>query len=324
MSPDPTANDAGTRLVRLLSLVDEEPELEDLEVFLKDSDPGVRVAALDLLTDLLPADAGAALAGALLDDNLRVREAAITALEETRPLLNVTPQMNEALDRALASPQNTVRSAVVRLCQNMGWRPEAWYCAQLSDPDASVRKEAVRGLVALDALDALRTVTDDTSVEVRRVLAASLARLRAPGTTALVAQLLYDSDLHVRAKALESLGALGRPNELQNTILECLTDPAWEVRKGAALALGAPEVIKPSERLEEELRGELAVGALCNAISDLNLEVRKAVVQSLTLWPGWPGVRHALEAALDDVDADVRGYARMALEPRNQDEHEMK
>lgn len=50
------------------------------------------------------------------------------------------------------------------------------------------------------------------------------------------------------------------------------------------------------------------------ALADDNLDVRKAAVQALSGWvSGFGEVAEALEAMLDDPDADVRAYARMAL-----------
>ncbi|HEY9418270.1 MAG TPA: HEAT repeat domain-containing protein, partial [Pseudonocardia sp.] len=57
-----------------------------------------------------------------------------------------------------------------------------------------------------------------------------------------------------------------------------------------------------------------AVDPLLTALSDPNLDVRKAAVRALDrLAPTHPGVPAALRAAADDPDADVRGYARLAL-----------
>jgi HEAT repeat protein len=59
---------------------------------------------------------------------------------------------------------------------------------------------------------------------------------------------------------------------------------------------------------------ELAVPRLADALSDAHLDVRKAAVLSLTRWGGEAAARDALGIALKDSDADVRAYARRALE----------
>jgi HEAT repeat protein len=84
-------------------------------------------------------------------------------------------------------------------------------------------------------------------------------------------------------------------------VQRALTEPAWQVREGAARALAgaAPTV---------------AVPTLSRALVDQHLDVRKAAVLSLTRWSSSePAAREALGVALEDSDADVRAYARRAL-----------
>ena len=59
---------------------------------------------------------------------------------------------------------------------------------------------------------------------------------------------------------------------------------------------------------------DFAVPRLADALSDAHLDVRKAAVLSLTRWAEAPVTRDALRIALKDNDADVRAYARPALE----------
>ena len=73
----------------------------------------------------------------------------------------------------------------------------------------------------------------------------------------------------------------------------------WQVRSGAATALGAAAP-------------ELAVPALAEALSDAFADVRKAAVRALRRHDGRPGVTEALASVAGDADADVRAYARLA------------
>jgi HEAT repeat protein len=57
-----------------------------------------------------------------------------------------------------------------------------------------------------------------------------------------------------------------------------------------------------------------AISSLAVALTDAHLDVRKAAVLSLTRWAGEPAACDALGIALKDSDADVRAYARRALE----------
>ncbi|MFD0474811.1 HEAT repeat domain-containing protein [Nonomuraea thailandensis] len=56
-----------------------------------------------------------------------------------------------------------------------------------------------------------------------------------------------------------------------------------------------------------------AAPPLVEALSDANLDVRKAAVVALGPWAGAAEVERALRGALGDTDADVRAYARRAL-----------
>jgi HEAT repeat protein len=105
----------------------------------------------------------------------------------------------------------------------------------------------------------------------------------------------------VRAEALTALGAVGFGDDDLAEVKRALTESAWQVRVGAARALAgaAPAV---------------AVPTLSRALTDQHLDVRKAVVLTLTRWAvDEPAAREALGLALGDGDADVRAYARQAL-----------
>ncbi|NEC08761.1 HEAT repeat domain-containing protein, partial [Streptomyces sp. SID7909] len=75
-----------------------------------------------------------------------------------------------------------------------------------------------------------------------------------------------------------------------------LTDPAWQVRAGAAKALTSAD---PGH----------AVSPLAAALSDPNADVRKAAVLALLRHRDAPGAGEALAGATADPDADVRAYA---------------
>jgi HEAT repeat protein len=105
----------------------------------------------------------------------------------------------------------------------------------------------------------------------------------------------------VRAAALAALGELGCSPEDFVAVEKALRAPAWQVREGAARALSGAGA-------------ELAVPQLAEALADAHLDVRKAAVLSLTRWAGEHAARDALGIALKDSDADVRAYARRALE----------
>jgi len=81
-----------------------------------------------------------------------------------------------------------------------------------------------------------------------------------------------------------------------------LRESAWQVRVGAARALGGGPP-------------DAAVPLLTVALEDPHLDVRKAAVLGLTRWAGSDvAARDALGFAVKDNDADVRAYARRALQ----------
>ncbi|HEY1442997.1 MAG TPA: HEAT repeat domain-containing protein, partial [Mycobacterium sp.] len=137
------------------------------------------------------------------------------------------------------------------------------------------------------------------SREVRIAAAAGLATLR--GGADAVSALVADPDPLVRAAALAALAELGCSQDDFTAVEKALQGPAWQVREGAARALSGAVA-------------ELAVPRLSEALADAHLDVRKAAVLSLTRWAGEPAARDALGIALKDSDADVRAYARRALE----------
>jgi HEAT repeat protein len=106
----------------------------------------------------------------------------------------------------------------------------------------------------------------------------------------------------VRAAALAALAEIGCDEADLSAVQRALHAPAWQVREGAARALSGATA-------------ELAVPRLSQALVDEHLDVRKAAVLSFSRWAdSEAAVRDALGVALKDDDADVRAYARRALE----------
>ncbi len=271
------------RLLELLALTDEQPDLATLSPYLSDPDPSVRRAAVALLTEAVPAGFEFALVRAMADDDAEVRTAAGASLSE---LVEVVPAGDELREALELSPS---RAVALEVLWALKLGTEQVYTAALDDPSAAVRSSGIRGLVAVRSADGLARAASDPERELRVLVAKGLGALKARPDV-LVA-LADDQDLLVRAAALES-GA-GFP-ELRAPAAEALTDPAWQVRVGAVWAVG--EASRVVECLE-----------------DVNLDVRKAAVRALTQWADRAEVQAALKRALDDTDADVRAYARQAL-----------
>nr|WP_267924841.1 fumarate reductase/succinate dehydrogenase flavoprotein subunit [Streptomyces liliifuscus] len=299
---DSARENASPRLLELLALAEEEPELASVQPYLTDPEPSVRRAAVSVLTETTPTGTGPALAAALADTDAAVRAAAAASLRELVETLTPEPALRDPLTHALAQPDPVVRGAALDVLRALRLGDAGLFARSLGDPEISVRIEAVRALVSVDAADELVRAADDTSREVRVTVAKALATVGtdadrrnmavaagargaaggetvegtapAPGATAADAvlaaldRLTEDTDALVRGAAFASLAGTGCPAPLAERAVRAQADPAWQVRSGAATALSAADA-------------EVAVPALAKALADPNADVRKAAVLAL-------------------------------------------
>ncbi|MEU1008260.1 fumarate reductase/succinate dehydrogenase flavoprotein subunit [Streptomyces sp. NPDC005890] len=299
---------ASPRLLELLGLAEEEPELAAIEPYLTDPDPAVRRTAVAVLTETVPPGTGQALAGALADPDAEVRAAAAASLRELVETLPPEPALGAALTDALAQADPVVRAAALDVLRALRLGEAKVFAAALDDPDIAVRTEAVRALVSVDAVRPLAGAADDPSREVRVTVAKALATVGsavlAPADrnllTAALDRLTEDGDPLVRGATLGALAATGCPPPLAARAVAALSDPAWQVRSGAATALSAAPA-------------DPAVPALAKALADPNADVRKAAVLALSRHRASAEARAALATATADSDADVRAYATRGL-----------
>jgi succinate dehydrogenase/fumarate reductase flavoprotein subunit/HEAT repeat protein len=297
----PTPQTPSTRLLELVSLADEQPELTTLRPYLTDSAPAVRREAVAVLTETLPAGTGPALAAALRDPNSDVRAAAAASLRELVETLPPDAALRAALAEALSEPDPVVRAAALDVLRALRLGDTELFAHALADPDTAVRIEAVRALVSIDAAQPLARAADDPSREVRVTVAKALAGVAAEHPVRTVLHdLTEDTDPLVRGAAFASLASAPCPARLGTRAVEALADPAWQVRAGAATALASAD---PT----------VAVRALTKTLADPNADVRKAAVLSLTRHTADEAARTALSTAAKDSDADVRAYASRAL-----------
>ncbi|GAO10730.1 putative oxidoreductase [Streptomyces lydicamycinicus] len=289
---------AGTspRILELLALAEDQPDLPALRPYLADPDPAVRRAAVDTLTETVPSGTGQALATALADPDPAVRAAAGASLRELIEVLPPEPGLRAPLAAAVHGPDAVVRSAAVEVLRALRLGDRALFVTALTDPAVEVRVQAVRALVSVDAADELRRAARDASREVRVAAAHGLGTVGSPGDLAVP---LRDEDVLVRAAALAALATTGCPPPYDAAAVAALGDPAWQVRSGAATALTAAAP-------------EPAVAALRSALSDGHADVRKAGVLALRAHASRADARQALATVADDPDADVRAYARLA------------
>jgi HEAT repeat protein len=297
--------DRAARIVTLVALADEAPTAAELAPYLEDPDADVRRTAVSVLTESAPADAAVALARRLLDGDAAVRRSATEGLRELREVVHVDEDLRAALAAATVSSDAGVRAAVVRLRREHRVLPRDEALALAGDGDGAVRREVVAALVALDAVADLADragLAGDADALVRLEVARGLGSLGDPSGAPALLGLADDGDVRVAAAAVEALGRVGLGESGEDRARQALTATAWEVRKAAATALGHGA-------------DGTAADALLAAAADTHADVRRAAVQSLARWvPTRADVRAALAAAVtDDPDADVRGYARLAL-----------
>ncbi|MEU0504568.1 fumarate reductase/succinate dehydrogenase flavoprotein subunit [Nocardia sp. NPDC005998] len=282
------------RLVTLLAL--DSPTVQDLSTYLADPDAGVRVAALSVLTENTPEGFAPILIGALDDTAASVRAAAAASLRE---LVEVLPDWHGLADR-LDSPDPVVRATVVDLLRARRSGSAAQFVAALTDSDHRVRIEAVRALVSLDDRQAVSAAATDENREVRIAVAYGLSTIGGHGAST-ARELAEDPDPLVRAAALAAFANLVVVADDAKLLADALGHSAWQVRVGAARGLAGADP-------------DFAVTPLSDALRDPHLDVRKAAVLSLATWPQNGAAHDALKLAIDDTDADVRAYARRALD----------
>ncbi|WP_040689740.1 fumarate reductase/succinate dehydrogenase flavoprotein subunit [Nocardia vinacea] len=282
------------RLVSLLAL--DSPTVQDLSTYLSDADAGVRVAALSVLTENTPEGFTSVLIDALDDDAASVRAAAAASLRE---LVEVLPDSTGLADR-LDSPDPVVRATVVDLLRALRAGTAAQFVVALTDSDHRVRIEAVRALVSLDDWQAVSSAATDENREVRIAVAHGLSAIGGQGTETARA-LAEDPDPLVRAAALAAFANLGVAQDDTALLVGALAQSAWQVRVGAARGLAGADP-------------DFGVNPLSEALHDPHLDVRKAAVLALATWPHSGAAHDALKLAIDDTDADVRAYARRALD----------
>ncbi|MEU7553957.1 fumarate reductase/succinate dehydrogenase flavoprotein subunit [Streptomyces sp. NPDC044571] len=283
------------RILELLVLAEESPDLAALRPYLADPDPAVRATAVAAIGETVPAGAGPELAARLGDADPAVRAAAAAALRELLEVLPGDAELGAALRAALPVPDPVVRSAALEALRALRLGDADLYAGSLADTDPEVRVHAVRALVSVDAVEALARAATDPAREVRVAVAKGLAAVHTPAPAPLD-PLLADLDPLVRGAALAALAATGCPPAHAATAVAALAAPAWQVRAGAATALSAAA-------------SDTAVAALAEALKDPNADVRKAAVLSLRAHRTTPEARTALATATSDPDADVRAYA---------------
>jgi succinate dehydrogenase/fumarate reductase flavoprotein subunit/HEAT repeat protein len=295
-----------SRILSVLAIAEQDDAPTDrLLEYLDDAAPEVRRAAIGALTEAAPPEAGPLLVRLLADADEEVRRVAAAGLVELVEVLVPDARLRDGLIAAVRMPDALARATAVDLLRALRLGDRALFHAVLDDESAIVRAAGVRALVSLDEHVLAASAAADPDRAVRIAVARGLATATPTDTPAIieyVLKLARDVDPLVRAAALEAASELESGAPLAATALVASADPIWQVRKGAALALGAAG---DADQDREPLQA-----ALITLSRDENADVRRAAILGLLpLGHATPAIAEAIAAARTDPDADVRAFA---------------
>jgi HEAT repeat protein len=178
--------------------------------YINSESPQLRLEGITALKRVAQFDGAAreAIRNMLYDTNPRVRMEAVDALgdigdRESAPLMT----------QMLSDPDPNVRREAIDSFADWGHKESSPLIARLlNDPDASVRREAVIALGTLGSSEAgfsISQLLSDSSSSVREQAADVLGRIKARDGAAALIQALNDSNQRVRGEAIASLGEIG-------------------------------------------------------------------------------------------------------------------
>jgi HEAT repeat protein len=247
--------------------------------FLDDSNPHVRLAALEVLTDAGP-DAVPILVEALSSDQPDYCIPRIQLLHRIgRSAKDAVPKLVEIVEHS--------RDELVR--------------------ERAVEALAVVGNDSPLSLQAIMRSLDDSSAAVRGAAAESLGRIGAGAHGSiqeLATTLSKEKDAEVRTKIVVALGSIGHSAGSMKALMAALQDPAVDVRAEAAESIGS-----------FGMKAKDAVLPLANGLKDPHPRVRHESAEALgKIGPDARAAIPFLRKALLDADERVAGEARAALD----------
>ena|GEM_PF-2707117 len=234
-----------------------------------------------------------------------------------------------------------VRWAAGNALANIGAAAVSVLQEALTDYQDDVRLRAVQALGAigpdaLEALPALELLSDDASVEVRRVLPGSLVKVGGAAAVSAITRMLSDPDDAVRREAVIALGDVGpEAKESVNALVVLLGDVfivSSQVGKVLnaivpdadllAILLNALEAPDPDIRVKviEAIRSrryqdDKVVNALIKALHDGDPNVRRAAVKAVeNMGSAAYAARDNLTVLLSDPTPEIRRAAAAAYQ----------
>ncbi|MFN3485149.1 MAG: HEAT repeat domain-containing protein, partial [Planctomycetota bacterium] len=188
-----------------------------------------------------------------------------------------------ALEGALVSGSAVARRHAVWGLDALGGSPAV--LGALSDPDAGVRRQAVRQLgtrAVKEAVGPLVARLRDPEVSVRFHAATALGRIGDSAAIPALREALAEKDLCARYAAFTALNRLGRASGAWGEIVRGLGDPRAEIREGTRFAL--------RETYDERLVEALAVLAASEeASAGVRAEALAALAELHRKPPEWTG-----------------------------------
>jgi HEAT repeat protein len=265
---------------------------------LEDSDSGVRYAAVSVLGRMKAEAAVPDIVRCLADIDSEVRCKAIEALGKMKAEAAAPEIVN-----LLKDSDRKVRIAAVEALGKLKAKAAAQDIVRLMrDSDRDVQSAAAKaiGELKVDAVIPeivnLLTYSDSNDRYVRIAAVEALRKLKAK--SAVIINLLKDSDADVRSAAFYALGEM-KVEEAVPEIVKLLTDSDSDVRHKAVFALG-------------KMKAEAAVPEIVKLLTDSNLYVRSAAVKALGELKADTAVSE-IARLLEDSNEEVRGRAIEAI-----------
>ena len=287
------------RRVLLLPLARRVSTAAAVSACLHDPDAAVRAAACEALARIGNPTVVPALFEQLADQNPRVSQAAVGAIQSLGSI------DTERLALAAArSDDATERRAALRILSYFGYASALpIFAAAIAGDDARARDIAVHGLPFVDdprAMEQLLETTRASSERLRGAAMRALGQSRGgdPRVTSALLRGIADDDAWVRYYAIQSLGRLGA-EAAASAVAARVADPAGQVRVAAIEALS-------------HLRGEIAFAALRQAAGSADADLRRAALVGLGL-SRRAEAEPILLAAAGDLDPATRLVAVSAV-----------
>ncbi len=218
-----------------LGIQAEEDLADPLLNALDDSDPWVRMSAIEAMGARGDPRDTARLLGALKDPSSSVRVFAIIALAD-----RISPDMRDSLIEATNDSENIVRGRAIDAIASFGDpRDTARLLGALKDPSSSVRVSAIIALtdrLSPDMRDSLIEATNDSENIVRGRAIDAIASFGDPRDTARLLGALKDPSSSVRVSAIIALTDRLSP-DMRDSLIEATNDSENIVRGRAIDAI---------------------------------------------------------------------------------------